>query len=117
MGGTWEGGRVGREGREGREVGREGREGRGEEEEREVWREGGREASEGGREGGEGWREGGGREGGGVPNLVAVRRSCQKGGGTDRQTDKGNPQLHIIDGHQIVIILCNMYAPCMLSLE
>ena len=37
----------------------------------------------------------------GVPNLVAVQRSCQKGGGTDRQTDgqtdKGTLQLYIVE--------------------
>ena len=34
-----------------------------------------------------------------VPNLVAVRRSCRKGGGVqrDRQTDKGKLQLYIVD--------------------
>ena len=32
-----------------------------------------------------------------VPNVVAVRRSCRKKGGTDRQTDKGKLQLYIID--------------------
>ena len=30
-----------------------------------------------------------------VPNLVAVRRSCRKGGGV--QTDKGTLQLYIVD--------------------
>ena len=35
-----------------------------------------------------------------VPNLVAVRRSCQKKGGvqTDRETDRRKLQLYIVDG-------------------
>ena len=32
-----------------------------------------------------------------VPNLVVVRRSCRKKGGTDTQTDKGTLQLYIVD--------------------
>ena len=38
-----------------------------------------------------------------VPNLVAIRRSCRKGGGGGyRHTDKGKLQLYIIDN--IIVI-------------
>ena len=53
-----------------------------------------------------------------VPNLVAVRRSCRKKGEgyrqTDRQTDKGNLQLYIVDNlnlghydHPLVTVFVN----------
>ena len=58
-----------------------------------------------------------------VPNLVAVRRSCRRGGGgtdrqtdrqtdiqTDRQTDKGKLQLYIVDEkvHHLIIVSNNL---------
>ena len=45
-----------------------------------------------------------------MPNLVAVRRSCRKGGGgTDRETDKGTLQLYIVDCVAHAFVVCNDY--------